>query len=59
MKELVRAAAHVRYHQGAVMVLKIGGACLRKPRFQRALAEQIATVQALGGRPGFLQSKQQ
>ena len=37
MKELVRAAAHVRYHQGAVMVLKIGGACLRKPRFQRAL----------------------
>ena len=51
MRELVRAAAHVRHHQGAVMVLKIGGACLRKPRFQRALAEQIATIQALGGRP--------
>jgi len=33
------------------MILKIGGACLRKPRFQRALAEQIATVQALGGKP--------
>lgn len=51
MKELIRAAAHVRHHQGAVMVLKIGGACLRKPRLQRALAEQIATVQALGGKP--------
>jgi len=51
MKELIHAADHVRAHQGAVMVFKIGGSCLSKLAKVRALARQIATVQALGGRP--------
>ncbi len=51
MKELIRAASYVRAHTNAIMVIKIGGACLRKPRHRRDLAAQIATIQALGGLP--------
>jgi acetylglutamate kinase len=51
MKELIRAASFVRVHRGAVMVIKIGGACLRKKRHRRDLARQISTIQALGGLP--------
>ncbi len=51
MRELMLAAAHVRLHRNAIMVLKVGGACLRKARNRRALAAQIATIHALGGRP--------
>ncbi|MCA9002725.1 MAG: acetylglutamate kinase [Planctomycetes bacterium] len=51
MKELIRAASYVRAHCGAIMVIKVGGACLRKPRHRRDIAQQIATIQALGGKP--------
>ncbi len=51
MNELIRAASYVRSHRGAIMVIKIGGACLRKPRHRRDLAQQISTIQALGGLP--------
>jgi acetylglutamate kinase len=51
MKELIRAASYVRVHRGAIMVIKIGGACLRKKRHRRDLARQISTIQALGGLP--------
>jgi len=50
MNELIRAAAHVRHHRDSIIVLKIGGSCLQKPRARRALVQQIATVQALGAR---------
>ena len=40
--DLVRAAKHVRQHQGRTFVVKIGGACLAKPRHIRRVAEQLA-----------------
>jgi len=49
--ELHRAAPHVRAQRGKTLVVKIGGACLARPRLLRAFAEQLAVVQALGARP--------
>ncbi len=51
MKDLHRAAPHVRAQRGKTLVLKIGGACLARPRLLRAFAEQLSVVQALGARP--------
>jgi len=48
--DLVRAAEHVRQHQGRTFVVKVGGACLAKPRYIRRVAEQLACVHALGAR---------
>jgi acetylglutamate kinase len=48
--DLVRAAKHVRQHAGRTFVVKIGGACLAKPRHIRRVAEQLACVHALGAR---------
>lgn len=48
--DLVRAAEHVRQHQGRTFVVKIGGACLAKPRHIRRIATQLACVHALGAR---------
>ena len=48
--DLIRASAHVRQHQGKTFVVKVGGACLAKPRHVRRVAEQLACVHALGAR---------
>jgi len=48
--DLIRAAEHVRQHQGKTFVVKVGGACLSKPRHVRRIAEQLACVHALGAR---------
>jgi len=48
--DLIRAAKHVRQHQGKTFVVKVGGACLAKPRYVRRVAEQLACVHALGAR---------
>ena len=48
--DLVRASEHVRQHQGRTFVVKVGGACLAKPRYIRRVAEQLACVHALGAR---------
>ncbi|NQU47603.1 MAG: acetylglutamate kinase [Planctomycetes bacterium] len=48
MNELLQATPHIRAQQGQLMVIKIGGACLARPRWVQTLAKQIATVQALG-----------
>jgi acetylglutamate kinase len=48
--DLIRASAHVRQHQGKTFVVKVGGACLAKPRHIRRVAEQLACVHALGAR---------
>jgi acetylglutamate kinase len=50
MKELLQAAPHIRAQRESLIVIKIGGACLSRPRWVKALAEQIATVQAFGAR---------
>ena len=48
--DLIRASAHVREHRGKTFVVKVGGACLAKPRHVRRVAEQLACVHALGAR---------
>jgi len=48
--DLVRSAEHVRQHQGRTFVVKIGGACLAKPRHIHRIATQLACVHALGAR---------
>jgi len=48
--DLVRSSVFVRQHAGRTFVLKIGGACLARPRRLRAFARQVAAVQALGSR---------
>lgn len=50
MNELIQATPHIRAHREAVMVIKIGGACMTRKRWLQALAQQIATVHALGAR---------
>jgi acetylglutamate kinase len=50
MNELIQATAHIRAQAGVPMVIKIGGACLARPRWVQALAKQISTVQALGAK---------
>ena len=48
--DLIRSSVFVRQHAGCTFVLKVGGACLARPRRLRALAQQVAVVQALGSR---------
>jgi len=48
--DLIRASAHVREHQAKTFVVKVGGACLAKPRYVRRVAEQLACAHALGAR---------
>ncbi len=48
--DLIRSSIFVRQHAGRTFVLKVGGACLARPRRLRALARQVAVVQALGSR---------
>jgi len=48
--DLIRASSHVREHQAKTFVVKVGGACLAKPRYVRRVAEQLACVHALGAR---------
>jgi len=48
--DLIRASAHVREHQAKTFVIKVGGACLAKPRYIQRVAEQLACVHALGAR---------
>lgn len=50
MNELLQAASHIRAQRDSLMVIKIGGACLARPRWLKTLAEQIATVQAFGAK---------
>lgn len=50
MNELLQAAPHIRAQRDHLMVIKIGGACLARPRWVTSLAQQIATVQAFGAR---------
>lgn len=51
MTDLVRASAFVRLHRGKLIVIKIGGACLTRPSLRRALARQIAVIDACGAHP--------
>lgn len=48
--ELRRAAPHVRAQRDQILVLKVGGACLTRPRHLHAVAEQVAVVHAFGAR---------
>lgn len=48
MIDLFAAAPYVRLHRGKTMVVKIGGSSLAKPKLRRAIARQLAVVQAFG-----------
>lgn len=50
MIDLFRASEYARLHRGKRMVFKVGGACLERPAHRRALARQIAVVEAFGVR---------
>jgi acetylglutamate kinase len=50
MIDLVTAAPYVRLHRGKIFVVKVGGACLARPPLRRALAADIAMVEAFGAR---------
>ena len=50
MNGLRRAAPHVRAQRGKILVVKIGGACLARPKLLQAFADQLAVVHAFGAR---------
>lgn len=50
MIDLVRAAPHVALHRGKTFVIKLGGAPLAEHGHRRSLAQELATVHALGAR---------
>jgi acetylglutamate kinase len=51
MIDLRRAAPHVLAQRDRILVVKIGGACLARPRLLQAFAEQMAVVHAFGACP--------
>ena len=51
MIPLEAAAAFVRLHRGKDGVIKVGRACLERDGLRRAIARQIAVVEACGARP--------
>ncbi|HEX9794681.1 MAG TPA: acetylglutamate kinase [Planctomycetota bacterium] len=51
MIDILQAAPHVRMQRDAVIVIKVGGACLARPAAVRAFAKQAAVVQAFGALP--------
>ena len=51
MQDLIDAAAHVRVQRGRVLVIKVGGSCLRKRSGLESFCHQVATVHAMGALP--------
>lgn len=51
MIDLISASAFVRLHRNQCFVIKVGGACLARRASLRALAQQIAVVEACGAKP--------
>lgn len=50
MIELASSAPFVRKHRDQVFVIKVGGACLARPRHRDALVRQIALIHAFGAK---------
>jgi acetylglutamate kinase len=50
MIDLFRAAEYARLHRDRLMVFKVGGACLERPKHAEALARQISVVVSFGVR---------